>query len=656
MAFVIFMSDHRALLSRHIFTVESVIVGRAPDCDIVLHDSSASKRHCQVQWSDGALLMTDLDSSHGTFIDGNKVSRPTRVGGEQSVKIRGINLMLRPLSQRELSRHEEGEELDLETPTLLRTLNAEKDLMIRMGLLPKQERAPEPSSLDSIYRSMQPEDQAINKADSESPEPSSLNSIFHAVTPDDEKTGSSSLHSVYESVSSLSDEGSATDQRPPSSLNSIFNVVNPLSEEGGGESASSSSPVSEEEGVTGLGHGSAESQSFIAEVGSQEEVLSSSVDVEGSPSSLNSIYNVVNPVPDGLLNGSESEPSVENKPREPSSLHSIFNEVTPLNEELLGHSASGALDSAHQQVTEPPPGEPRAPRSLNSVFRAINPLAESKLKPISNAFRGQVDQLLSDGLVEAINLNGWQALKYRQGGDQTERSSLSPFVDLPQAQEAARSLLSALGVSGRGVGEGLLKEGSERFWVYVNLEIAHGPYICLERLSDLSQTSSLPQQPLSVLASALESGGRVVFIGDSVGEQVAVLYQALRVIFGEQRVVSVGLRADLDNQGVWLSLGGEDLALDQATSLSPSLLLIADRPSLSGPKLAEALSSVSPALLIYTASSLEAGVQDLSRKIGDEGLMRRAITHFASIKRTDDGEYQLSSISTYPEGRELFRL
>ena len=67
------------------------------------------------------------------------------------------------------------------------------------------------------------------------------------MTPDDEKTGSSSLHSVYESVSSLSNEGSATDQRPPSSLNSIYNAVNPLLGEGWQQSASSLSSVSTEE-------------------------------------------------------------------------------------------------------------------------------------------------------------------------------------------------------------------------------------------------------------------------------------------------------------------------------------------------------------------------------------------------------------------------
>ena len=50
-------------------------MGRGPDNDIVLPDSSASRRHCSVtQQPDGTFLIRDLESHNGTFVNGLPVS------------------------------------------------------------------------------------------------------------------------------------------------------------------------------------------------------------------------------------------------------------------------------------------------------------------------------------------------------------------------------------------------------------------------------------------------------------------------------------------------------------------------------------------------------------------------------------------------------
>ncbi|HET7619725.1 MAG TPA: HD domain-containing phosphohydrolase [Vicinamibacterales bacterium] len=46
-----------------------VTAGRAPECEIHLEDPSVSRRHCAIEWRDGALHVTDLDSANGTFIN-----------------------------------------------------------------------------------------------------------------------------------------------------------------------------------------------------------------------------------------------------------------------------------------------------------------------------------------------------------------------------------------------------------------------------------------------------------------------------------------------------------------------------------------------------------------------------------------------------------
>ncbi|MFW5750753.1 MAG: FHA domain-containing protein, partial [Planctomycetota bacterium] len=49
------------------------IIGRDPACDIVVDDSSVSARHCRLTWEDGILTATDLDSSNGTWVDGQSI-------------------------------------------------------------------------------------------------------------------------------------------------------------------------------------------------------------------------------------------------------------------------------------------------------------------------------------------------------------------------------------------------------------------------------------------------------------------------------------------------------------------------------------------------------------------------------------------------------
>lgn len=61
-------------------------IGRAPDNDVVLDDPSVSGHHARLAWSDGKLLVEDLSSANGTFVDGERVTRvTTRAGAELRV-------------------------------------------------------------------------------------------------------------------------------------------------------------------------------------------------------------------------------------------------------------------------------------------------------------------------------------------------------------------------------------------------------------------------------------------------------------------------------------------------------------------------------------------------------------------------------------------
>ncbi|MCB9537932.1 MAG: FHA domain-containing protein [Myxococcales bacterium] len=51
------------------------VVGRHPDCDIVIADASVSRRHCAVAYDDGGFRIADLGSANGTLVNDVLVSR-----------------------------------------------------------------------------------------------------------------------------------------------------------------------------------------------------------------------------------------------------------------------------------------------------------------------------------------------------------------------------------------------------------------------------------------------------------------------------------------------------------------------------------------------------------------------------------------------------
>ncbi len=52
---------------------EVVTIGRMPDCDVVLRDKGASRRHAQIRTRDGVATITDLGSTNGTKLNGHIV-------------------------------------------------------------------------------------------------------------------------------------------------------------------------------------------------------------------------------------------------------------------------------------------------------------------------------------------------------------------------------------------------------------------------------------------------------------------------------------------------------------------------------------------------------------------------------------------------------
>ena len=62
-------------------------LGRDEGNDIVLDDEEVSARHARVTFAEGVFLVEDLQTTNGTFVNGERILEPTRLQNEDLIKI-----------------------------------------------------------------------------------------------------------------------------------------------------------------------------------------------------------------------------------------------------------------------------------------------------------------------------------------------------------------------------------------------------------------------------------------------------------------------------------------------------------------------------------------------------------------------------------------
>jgi pSer/pThr/pTyr-binding forkhead associated (FHA) protein len=94
--------------SKKVFPVRSkaTILGRRPECDLLIPLQVVSRRHCQLSQEKNVLKIRDLRSSNGTFLNGQKVDNESEVkAGDRlqvgpltfTVQIDGVPAEISPL-------------------------------------------------------------------------------------------------------------------------------------------------------------------------------------------------------------------------------------------------------------------------------------------------------------------------------------------------------------------------------------------------------------------------------------------------------------------------------------------------------------------------------------------------------------------------------
>jgi serine phosphatase RsbU (regulator of sigma subunit) len=67
--------------------VDRLLMGRSPECGLVLDTGAVSRHHAQVLRHDQTFLIEDLKSRNGTYVNGNRITEPTPLVDNARIKI-----------------------------------------------------------------------------------------------------------------------------------------------------------------------------------------------------------------------------------------------------------------------------------------------------------------------------------------------------------------------------------------------------------------------------------------------------------------------------------------------------------------------------------------------------------------------------------------
>jgi pSer/pThr/pTyr-binding forkhead associated (FHA) protein len=61
----------------------SILIGRHPECDVLLDSLRVSRRHCIITAEGGAVVVRDLGSTDGTWVNGRRVAWVLLIPGDE---------------------------------------------------------------------------------------------------------------------------------------------------------------------------------------------------------------------------------------------------------------------------------------------------------------------------------------------------------------------------------------------------------------------------------------------------------------------------------------------------------------------------------------------------------------------------------------------
>jgi hypothetical protein len=95
MGFQLVIAEGREAGREFVFDQNPVIIGRTPECDVILYDAGVSRQHARIVELAGDFWLEDMGSSNGTLVNGCKVERQLLKEGD-CIALGGIVFSFRP--------------------------------------------------------------------------------------------------------------------------------------------------------------------------------------------------------------------------------------------------------------------------------------------------------------------------------------------------------------------------------------------------------------------------------------------------------------------------------------------------------------------------------------------------------------------------------
>ena len=96
MSFSVILTEKGGSTQRLDFESEEITIGRVDENDICLPKGNISKKHTRIVVKDGKIIVLDLKSTNGTYVNGNKLAGPQVISADDKVYIGDFILNVEP--------------------------------------------------------------------------------------------------------------------------------------------------------------------------------------------------------------------------------------------------------------------------------------------------------------------------------------------------------------------------------------------------------------------------------------------------------------------------------------------------------------------------------------------------------------------------------
>ena len=632
MAFAIVINEKGGQPRRQEFLKGEITIGRVQGNDIVLPKQNVSKRHSRVVLKNGKFVITDLKSTNGTYVNGRKITTPMVIKETDKIYIGDFVLSAElsdgasegastpgfappPPPATSLSGARPPFPGNMPSKTIASGVSPFQDPATSTPAMPTPPQAPTPPAMEQQAPSLPPAPPPTAST------PPALGSSPFGGPNDANGAGQPALGAQPPAPS-------APVAPPAPSISSPFSNAQDKSPEPFAPATSI--------GVSSMPSPAPQSPSspFGGSTPANEPSTNASASLPVPPTQSPAISAPPSPAisapPSPALAAPPSLGVLSNSPASVELDASVFDGEADNAQFVQMHQAlnEGLTQKGLLTPTRYRPGQSLNPALIDAAYEILKDLTQDHSEDgvaliMNEAFGvGALQPLIEDSNVQEIYLNGAHQLVYKQAHNAPAETVSSPFTSVEQAARAAKRLLNGLGREGQTCAEGKLGP----FRVFVNLEGAEGPYVCLQRAAQPNTLSALvaqgafnPQLAESV-KTLVERGGKIVIASPHKSAQAQLTSAIARELLSARRVVSVGVSQHLGDDPSWLTVEGSDEALEGVERLNPDAVIISDQASLSGDKVFEALSASSAGLLMLTARDINGAVNKLRRRAGDDML------------------------------------